>query len=83
MNFGIVWASRAKIEFAALLLHLKTDFGDEAVQDCIDEVERMMEIISRFPFLSPPFQGKPIRRCVVNHTTGHFYFTQRHDDTTN
>ena len=73
MNFEVIWSVRAKIEAAALLLYLKTEFGEGAVQDCMDEVERMISVLSRFPLVFPPFQGKSIRRGIVNKHLSIFY----------
>ena len=76
MNYVIIWSSRAKIEFAALLLYLKTDFGDGAVEDCISEVERILKNVSQFPFLFASLQDKPMRKAVVNKHLSIFYRIQ-------
>lgn len=73
MNFEVIWSDRAKIEAAALLLYLKTEFGDSAVQDCMDDVERIISVLPRFSLVFPPFQGKSIRRGVVNKHLSIFY----------
>jgi plasmid stabilization system protein ParE len=39
----------------------------------MDEVERMIALLSRFPLVFPPFQGKAVRRCVVNKHLSIFY----------
>ena len=73
-QYKLIWSPKSKSEYANLLQYIEKLYGTDAALDFLDQVERIVESISVFPYAFPISDKVPsFRKAVINRQTSLFY----------
>ena len=73
MSLKIIWAPRARVEYAELLEYVEKNYGIESALELLDKVEQLVEEISNHPELFKASHFNDSRKAVVTKQTSLIY----------
>lgn len=73
MSLTIVWSPLARDEYAAILEHVDRNFGTEVALALLDQTERILDQITRYPFMHPASQKLNTRKAVISKQSSLIY----------
>jgi plasmid stabilization system protein ParE len=66
MVFEVVWSARATQDFENIIIYLDQNWSEKTARDYADKIDKVLQIISKMPFLYPKISRKKnVRKCLV------------------
>lgn len=74
MVFKVVFSTRAETDLENTIIYLNNNWSEKIAKEYADKVDRVIEIISKMPFLYPKIdERKNIRKCLIVKQNAMYY----------